>query len=265
MNILTVDIGNSRQKTTVLCDGEPVYSVSGSKRSGVDAVEAAMSLNSVDGAVLCCVGEDPGRVGEWFAKECDCPKVVLQPCMPLPVRIDYETPGTLGMDRVAAAAGSMVLAAKREMETARILVVDAGTAITSDIVEEGCFKGGAISPGLRLRFESLDRHTGKLPLTDARDYLDESGKNTLSCIRKGVVEGAVLEIEGWWRDLAELPGGCGLMLTGGDAELLGKLLEARGVPIVLDSFLVARGLGEIYRYAMARGPEKGNREECNKG
>lgn len=73
------------------------------------------------------------------------------PATPVPIRNAYGTPATLGADRLAAAVGASLVAAGRDA-----LVVDFGTAITVDYVSgDGTYRGGAISPGMRMRFEAL--------------------------------------------------------------------------------------------------------------
>ena len=85
--------------------------------------------------------------------------------LPLPVSLEYKTPETLGLDRIAGAAGAV---ASYPGET--VLIIDMGTAITFDFISaEGSFRGGNISPGLDIRFQSLNRFTDNLPLTGFND------------------------------------------------------------------------------------------------
>ena len=79
----------------------------------------------------------------------------------LPFKIEYETPETLGTDRIAGVAGAFNLFPQSEL-----LVIDAGTAITYDFLSEGIYRGGNISPGLNMRFRALNKFTGKLPLVN---------------------------------------------------------------------------------------------------
>lgn len=138
----------------------------------------------------------------------------------LPFKISYETKETLGPDRVAAIAGAISLyGAKRNM-----LVVDMGTAITLDYYDAGSntFKGGNISPGLRLRFKSLNDYTSKLPLVGLGDgYKCKKitlGKNTYQAIQEGVMQSVRLEIEGYRRELEyKTKKKILLVLTGGDS------------------------------------------------
>ena len=80
----------------------------------------------------------------------------------LPFKIEYDTPETLGPDRIAAAAGAYKFYHGKE-----VLIIDAGTAITFDFLVGRFYKGGNISPGLTMRFKALNKFTDKLPLVIA--------------------------------------------------------------------------------------------------
>ena len=94
----------------------------------------------------------------------------------LPITIDYDTPETLGMDRVAAAVGARVLSSSKDP----LLVVDAGSCITIDLLDQNdVYRGGAIAPGLRMRFRALHEFTAALPLVDSDEqYTSLAGRNT---------------------------------------------------------------------------------------
>jgi type III pantothenate kinase len=161
--------------------------------------------------------------------------------LPLPLAIDYRTPQTLGMDRVAAAVG----AAAQSRATHHLLVIDVGTAITIDYVTaDGIYKGGNISPGVELRFKSLHHFTGRLPLIDEQGEIPSLGYDTETAIRSGVVEGIVRELDSYIdeykknRDIsAFLTGGCAFYFES-------KLKNA----IFADENLVLKGLNEILKY-----------------
>jgi type III pantothenate kinase len=111
----------------------------------------------------------------------------------LPLTIDYKTPQTLGMDRIAAAVGAL----KQKPDT-NLLVIDIGTAITIDfITDKGVYKGGNISPGPSLRFRALHRFTDKLPLISEDGDIPCLGYDTETAIRSGVMEGIVHELDSY--------------------------------------------------------------------
>lgn len=141
--------------------------------------------------------------------------------MPMPFTNRYKTPETLGLDRMALTA-----AAVRNFPGRTVLIIDAGTCITYDLkTHQEEYLGGAISPGLAMRFKALNTFTEKLPLTNAEISPDLIGRNTLECMQSGVVNGIIAEIEGiikrYNEDYPELE----IIFTGGDAQFLSKSLK----------------------------------------
>ena len=110
------------------------------------------------------------------------------------IRSYYDkTPGTLGHDRIAAVSGAAVM-----FPGTNVLVIDAGTAITYDILENGInYLGGTISPGIKTRFKALHTFTGKLPLLNINEGKQNLfGKTTEEAIVCGVQNGILYEVEG---------------------------------------------------------------------
>lgn len=140
----------------------------------------------------------------------------------LPISIDYDTPETLGMDRVAAAVGARILSRSHDP----LLVVDAGSCITIDLLDQyDVFRGGAIAPGLRMRFRALHDYTAALPFVESNDHFSLlAGTNTNDSILAGVQTATTLEIQGFAdKYRATLPN-LKLFLTGGDADFFAKRL-----------------------------------------
>lgn len=139
----------------------------------------------------------------------------------LPIENLYETPDTLGKDRLAAAIGANEL-----FPDQNLLVIDAGTAITYDLVsEKNQFIGGNISPGLEMRFKALNTFTGKLPLVKQSDEYQSIGRNTTEAIRAGVQNGVIFEmaqtIDLFNRNYQNLQ----IIMTGGDSNFFDKKLN----------------------------------------
>ena len=121
------------------------------------------------------------------------PVLWLNETTPLPVVNLYETPRTLGYDRMAA-----VVAANEQFPGKDILVIDAGTCITYEFVDaEGRYHGGNISPGMQMRFRALHQFTGRLPLVQREGRELPMGKDTETAIRAGVLKGMEYEISGY--------------------------------------------------------------------
>lgn len=139
----------------------------------------------------------------------------------LPIENLYQTPETLGKDRLAAAVGANEL-----FPNQNLLVIDAGTAITYDLVsEQNQFIGGNISPGLEMRFKALNQFTGKLPLVSYSDNFQPIGRNTTEAIRAGVQNGILFEmaqnIDFFNRNYQNLQ----IIMTGGDSYFFDKKLN----------------------------------------
>lgn len=131
----------------------------------------------------------------------------------LPIQNKYASPETLGQDRLASVVG-----AKAQFPGQDCLVIDAGTCVTYDFLSsKGEYLGGAISPGLHLRFKALHQFTAKLPLVEREGKDSLVGSDTESCIRSGVINGLVFEIE---KTIAEYRGAypaLQVLMCGGDA------------------------------------------------
>ena len=139
----------------------------------------------------------------------------------LPIENLYETPETLGKDRLAAAVGANEL-----FPDQNLLIIDAGTAITYDLVsEKNQYIGGNISPGLTMRFKALNHFTGKLPLIEYRDEFQSIGTNTIDAIRAGVQNGVLFEmaqtIDLFNRNYQNLQ----IIMTGGDSNFFERKLN----------------------------------------
>ncbi len=149
------------------------------------------------------------------------------PLAPELLTMGYATPQTLGADRYVAAA-----AAWWALGPGPVLSLDLGTAITYDYVAAGgIFRGGAIAPGLALRYRALHSYTARLPLLSPpgpeTTRPEPVGPSTEGSLRAGVELGLLSEIEGMltrYRALAARP--LPVVVTGGDAPWLEKHAES---------------------------------------
>lgn len=241
--ILTIDQGNSSAKAVVWEDGVAVSSL----RTGTLSIEELLPLlenGELDGCAYCSVCHTDAKFLETLRRLMEGRLLVLTPSVKLPVRINYATRSTLGSDRVAAAVG-----AKSLMPGRSALVVDAGTAVTIDVIDRiGDFMGGNIAPGMHLRFKSLRYETQQLPMVEEWGELLPFGTSTDSAIRCGVVGGMVSEIADAYMCASKMYGCSCIVLAGSDGTVLEPLLRQRGLPVVNDPNLVGRGLAEILEF-----------------
>lgn len=166
--------------------------------------------------------------------------LTFTPEVRVPLKNLYDTPETLGRDRLAAAVGAEYLYPNRPL-----LIVDCGTALTLDVVHEGCYLGGFISPGLSMRLRALHHYTAALPLVEPIDQAWEIGRSTYGCIAQGVEQGICFEIEGHAARLKEKFGEITVIFTGGDAKHFVKRIKNT---IFADCDLVFVGLNRILAY-----------------
>lgn len=133
----------------------------------------------------------------------------------------YKTPETLGIDRMILASGATLL-----FKNTNRLVVDAGTCITYDwINSRDEYLGGAISPGLRMRYKALNHFTDKLPDLQPKDPESFIGNSTSESIHTGVVLGIIAEIEFYKQLIDNKKDNFTIILTGGDSDFLAKRLK----------------------------------------
>ncbi len=239
---IAVDQGNSLLKLTLFEAGEPMEAC----RFSPDAIEDIFSVLESwrpDCGAFCSVGKIDSRMVESLRLALDGRLLILSRSTRLPIKIDYATPSTLGLDRVALAVGAAML-----YEGENLMVVDAGTAVTLDVVDASpSFRGGRITAGLRLRFDALHAHTSALPLLDAEGEMPLIGDSTATSIRSGVVCGLSDEIVETYKQYNKHYGCSRLVLTGGDAALLADCINTR-IPADHIPDLIARGLLYIYNY-----------------
>ena len=161
---------------------------------------------------------------------------------PLPVLNLYETPSTLGTDRISSVIGAYYEAKCKHA----VMCIDSGTAITYDIInKEGEYIGGNISPGMEMRFKALHDYTSRLPYISNRFSSSRIGTTTESAIINGVQEGMRKEIEGYIREYRKKYPGLLVFFTGGD-EIDFDYVNKKC--IFADKNLVLKGLNIILNH-----------------
>ncbi len=167
--------------------------------------------------------------------------ILLDDKIPMPITIKYETPQTLGRDRIASA-----VAAYTKYPDRNLLVIDAGTAITYDLIQAGgVYSGGNISPGMTIRFKALNNYTKRLPLLDENGDIPEVGYNTETAIRTGVIGGILKEMNAYIDEFKIKYPDLLVFLTGGHSFYFETKLKKS---IFADGNLVLDGLNEILNY-----------------
>ena len=237
MNLI-VDIGNSTIKLAVYEGREKIF-VSRINELSCEEIEKELSGIKINRAIVSSVKKLAPFISDLFFP--DIPFVhVLTYKSRLPFKIEYETPETLGTDRIAAVAGAFNF-----YPGAEILVIDAGTAITFDFLSADVYKGGNISPGLAMRFKALNKFTGKLPLVSPKDIFTFPGRNTTDAIIAGVITGVTYEINEYIRTFEKKHSDSKIILTGGDSGYIKDKINHR---LAYMPDIVIDGLNNILEY-----------------
>lgn len=233
---LTIDQGNSSAKVAVW-DGDRPVDLFTFKAMTDDVITSLVARYDIDRAIFSSVTDyQDGLLSRLSAAGIRA--IELTHGMSLPLVIDYATPATLGVDRIAAAVGAMSLHPGREL-----LVVDAGTAVTYDHVSaDGHFIGGNIAPGIGLRLKALNAFTARLPLINGRGETMLWGNSTESAMRSGAVNGVIAEITYYH---SKLSADAIVVLSGGWGRELAPRLDFE---TDYQECLVNRGLNEILKY-----------------
>jgi len=230
---LIIDIGNTLVKYAIFSSDEIVIIY---KKNDVEIsfMQELIQKHHVNDVIISSVRDKVD--GDFGIKT-----LYLNHLTPLPITINYETPETLGNDRIANIVAASVLYPNKN-----ILIIDAGTCITIDFIDQNKeYQGGRISPGIEMRYKSLHKYTSNLPKLTISNTAQQIGKDTNSCIVSGVEKGVVAEIETIIDDFKNENEDLFVILTGGDTFFFENTLKNS---IFADQNLVLKGLNEILKY-----------------
>jgi type III pantothenate kinase len=233
---LAIDIGNTHIKSS-LFEGEELKKVI---LPGVN-MERILSDHKIERAILAKTGAND-EIARLLKKK-GIPTLILSHQLKLPIEILYKTPETLGADRIAGS-----VAAKQQFPGNNVLKIDFGTCVTYDFVNDRKqYLGGAISPGMMMRFKALHHYTANLPELDPNkfDSFEITGTDTVSSILSGVVNGIKEEADGIINEYSQRFGNLRVVATGGDAGFFVTLLKNE---IFARPYLVLEGLNLILNY-----------------
>jgi type III pantothenate kinase len=240
---LAIDIGNTRTKIGVFQNGVLEYEQA-SENGAQDFLLEIATNHRVQNIILSTVASG---LNQHIRQELErlCYVLELDAATPLPIRNLYQTPETLGKDRLAAIVGAYAL-----WPGEHCLVIDAGTCITYDFLrQDGAFLGGNIAPGIGLRLKAMHTFTARLPLVPRGEVVEWVGRSTEEALRNGAQLGALLEIEGFIRYCQSRFGDIQVLFTGGDADFFAKNMKSQ---IFVHQNLVLLGLNQILNHNVKR-------------
>lgn len=229
------DFGNTRLKAGVFRDGvldEVLVLDSGS----ASEIESLVKKYHPSKAILSSVIDHDPSIETVLSSHCAFHKLAYDSTLNFSSPVGK--PGTIGADRLA-----LVSAAVREYPGKNTLVIGLGTCITYNFVtKKKEFIGGSISPGMEMRFRSLQHFTAKLPLVEKDWNFPEIGYDTRTNILSGVILGMAHEIDGIIDDYARKYGNFNVVLTGGDGPYFVYHLKNK---IFADPNFIFKGLYAI--------------------
>ena len=240
--ILTVDVGNSRIKAAVFENNSTIADYVFYNNELATTIQKILNDHQkITQIIVASVGNNQKQTFLNFEKNIKVTFISHENLFPFNNK--YETPLTLGVDRMVLAAGAVLSYPNQNR-----LVIDAGTCITYDFVDhQNNYLGGAIAPGLRLRYEALHNYTAKLPLLSLTSCENFIGMSTDKAIHSGVVYGCVYEIDGFIDAYKSQYSNFIIILTGGDADFLAKRLKNT---IFANSNFLLESLNHLYQYSI---------------
>jgi type III pantothenate kinase len=229
---LAVDYGNSSAKVAIFDQHEL-------KEKHIftrpDDLKRFLSTSSAENFIISSVTAEAEVVSKGSKAR---NKFILSHMLPLPIKILYATPQTLGVDRIAGSCGALQLFPGKNT-----LVIDAGTCITYDFTDSSKqYYGGGISPGLKMRFQAVHTFTARLPLVSPVENPELIGNSTETSIQSGIVNGTVAEIDGIIDRYRQKYPDLQVILCGGDGPFFENKLKAS---IFASPDLVLIGLNSV--------------------
>ena len=230
---LVIDIGNTLVKVALFEKKKIIKTIS-FENITFEVVKCFIENNKIKNTIVSSVKDYSTELLKIIN---DFNAIVLDQNVKYPVKINYNNINDLGKDRLAAIIGAINLYTNKN-----ILILDIGTCLTIDLVNNNNYLGGRISPGLDMRYKALNKFTAKLPLCEKISKNLKYGNSTLSSIQSGVQNGMIDEIDTLITEFKQENKNNIVIATGGDCFFFEKELKNS---IFADQFLVLRGLNEI--------------------
>lgn len=238
--ILVIDVGNTKIKAAVFEQDTLIYREELSKDFFLEPLKKILKKNkTIKKTIISSVANVSEEVILYLQNKTQLLFVTTE--MRFPFQNKYETPHTLGIDRKVLVTGAVL-----KYPNQNVLIIDAGTCITYDFVDANKnYFGGAISPGLAMRYNALNHFTAKLPKLESEYPNSFVGNSTNQSIHSGVVNGILYEMEGFINDYLRQYEHLTIILTGGDTLFLAKRLKN---PIFANSNFLLESLNLLYQY-----------------
>ena len=238
---LCIDWGNTNIKVALFADGKMQRPLIFSEDTILEQVTGIIETHKPDKAILCSVSQHSAEL-EMMLRSKIKGTVVLTGSTNVPINNAYLSAETLGADRLALVCGAYA-----EYAGKNNLVISLGTCITYNLIQNSkTFRGGAISPGLQMRFKAMNQFTSLLP--EVKQYDADAllkGYDTITCIESGVINGMIAELDGMIAMFGERYSDFNVILTGGDAPHFAAKLKSK---IFADPDLLMKGCNLILNH-----------------
>ncbi len=237
---LVIDVGNTQIKIAVFEQNTAVEYLTANQNELLSTIKALkIKYPNIQKAIVASVVNLENTILSSLKNSIEIQYLTKE--SKFPFINTYSTPNTLGIDRMVLAAGAVLEYPKQNR-----LVIDIGTCITYDFIDENNnYLGGAISPGIRLRYESMNQKTAKLPSLTKKKPLHFIGNSTESCMHSGVVNGIALEMDGFIELYKAQYTNFITILTGGDSDFLAMRLKNT---IFANSNFLLKSLNQTFQY-----------------
>ncbi len=233
---LALDIGNTRTKIGLFRGDTLVEQTVWTDWTGAELVNYSEQAG-VEHIILSSVVEGNESLFDLLSERFEV--VELTHATLLPFENQYQTPKTLGKDRLAAVAGARALYPANDC-----LVIDCGTCIKYEwLTADGVYYGGNIAPGARMRIQAMHHFTARLPEVPLEMPSETVGQSTQTALQNGALRGAVLEMEGFVRLFQAKSSHLQVLITGGDAAFFAPHLNITNLTIA--PYLTLIGLNYI--------------------
>jgi type III pantothenate kinase len=237
---LCIDIGNTRTKLAVFDQDGSLIKLIIRDQFTSGKLDKVLKKYEIQHAIVSSVKKKQGKYKRMMGNKVKT-FIELSHETPIPIHNMYQTPETLGNDRLAGVVGAAAIFPGND-----ILVVDAGTCIKYDFIDaEGRYYGGSILPGIEMRFKALHTFTDRLPLVHRDNLETHIGDTTLTSIQTGIQFGVVYELKGFIAKYREIHPDLRVLATGGDATFFETQMENQ---IFAVPDLVLMGLNQILNY-----------------
>ena len=239
MNLI-IDIGNTSTKLAVFQRDKVLKTKTIARNNLVLEVENLVKkFSEIKQGFISCVGFLPSKELKILEKSLSIN--FLNSASKLPFKNHYKTPNSQGADRLALMAAAVSQYSKKN-----VLVIDAGSCITYDFIDsENNYLGGAIAPGIQMRYKSMADNTTSLPVLQKQVPKHSIGNSTNASIHSGVIHGVLYEIEGVVNEYQNKYSDLTIILTGGDADFLCKQLK---ISIFANPYFLLEGLNFLLEF-----------------